>query len=71
MRLEESGVEGFVDTRKRPEKFSFDQTLMRLTSGERSYQLDQRVRVSVAAVDVKRRSVQLELADEATAEGAV
>ncbi len=70
VRLEESGIEGFVDTRKRPEKFSFDQTLMRLTSGERSYQLEQRVRVTVAAVDVKRRSVQLALQEETAPDAA-
>jgi VacB/RNase II family 3'-5' exoribonuclease len=64
VRLEESGIEGFVDTRKRQEKFHFDQTLMRLTSGDRCYQLEQRVRVAVASIDVKRRSVQFELVDE-------
>ncbi len=65
VRLDDCGIEGFVDTRKRPEKFSFDQTLLRLSSGERSFQLEQRVRVSVAEIDVKRRSIQFALVDEA------
>ncbi len=70
VRLDENGIEGFVDTRKRPGKYSFDQTLMRLTGGDGTFQLEQRVRVSVTGVDVRKRSVQLALVEETETTGA-
>lgn len=70
VRLLASGVEGVVDTRKLPEKHSFDQVALRLSGAGRIYQLEQRVSVSVASIDVKKRSIQFTPV-EAEAEQAV
>jgi VacB/RNase II family 3'-5' exoribonuclease len=65
VRLDDSGIEGFVDTRQLPEKYSFDANTLRLTtstdSGTRVYQLDQSVDVAVAAIDLKKRSINFQL----------
>jgi len=45
VRLRDNGLEGFVDLRKDPEKFSFDKWAASLTSTTRRFQLDQTVEV--------------------------
>lgn len=45
VRLADNGLEGFVDLRKDPEKFSFDKWAASLTSTTRRFQLDQAVDV--------------------------
>ena len=45
VRLADNGLEGFVDLRKDPEKFSFDKWTASLTSTTRRFQLDQVVDV--------------------------
>lgn len=50
-RLEDSGLEGFVDLRKDPEKFSYDKWTASLTSTTRKFQLEQTVELSFQAVD--------------------
>jgi ribonuclease R len=45
VRLEDNGLEGFVDLRRDPEKFSFDKWTASLTSTTRRFQLEQRVEV--------------------------
>lgn len=45
VRLADSGLEGFVDLRKDPEKFSYDKWTASLTSTTRRFQLHQMVRV--------------------------
>jgi ribonuclease R len=51
IRLEASGLEGFVDLRKDPEKFSFDKWQATLTSTTRRFQLEQSVAVVFAEAD--------------------
>jgi ribonuclease R len=50
-RLDDSGLEGFVDLRKDPEKFSFDKWQASLTSKTRRFCLEQPVQVRLQAVD--------------------
>jgi len=56
-RLTETGIEGQVDLRKDPEKFSFDRWTATLTSATRSFQLEQPLRVSVLRVDPLKREL--------------
>lgn len=51
-RLDDSGLEGQVDLRKDPEKFSYDKWQASLTSTTRRFQLNQPVRVLLDSVDV-------------------
>jgi VacB/RNase II family 3'-5' exoribonuclease len=57
VRLDETGIEGFVDTRQLPEKYSFDANTLRLSTGTRIYQLEQPIEVTISAIDVKKRSI--------------
>lgn len=57
VRLDDTGIEGFVDTRLLPEKYSFDAATLRLNTGTRLYQLEQPIAVTVTAIDLKKRSV--------------
>lgn len=50
-RLDAWGLEGFVDLRKDPEKFSYDKWQAALTSKTRRFQLEQPVAVTLAGVD--------------------
>ena len=52
VRLEDCGLEGFVDLRKDPEKFSYDKWTASLTSTTRRFQLEQAVQLIFAGVDV-------------------
>ena len=45
VRADDTGIEGFVDLRKHPEKFSFQQLTMILKSKKSSYQLEQAIQV--------------------------
>lgn len=51
VRLDESGLEGVVDVRKDPEKFSFDKWTASLTSTTRRFELGQAVDVSYIDAD--------------------
>ena len=51
VRLEDSGLEGFVDLRKDPEKFSYDKWTASLTSTTRRFQLEQTVELTFLGVD--------------------
>ncbi len=51
VRLEDSGLNGFVDLRKDPEKFSYDKWTASLTSTTRRFQLEQLVEVTFGGVD--------------------
>ncbi|HEY3698139.1 MAG TPA: VacB/RNase II family 3'-5' exoribonuclease [Spongiibacteraceae bacterium] len=62
VRLLDNGIQGFVDTRHSGEKFSFDPVYMRLSSPSCTYQLEQQVDVSVAAIDMKKHSINFRLA---------
>jgi len=62
VRLLDTGIQGMVDTRNMGEKFSFDSVYMRLSSATHRFELSQEVNVSVAAIDMKKRSIALQLA---------
>ena len=51
VRLEDSGLEGFVDLRKDPEKFSYDKWTASLTSTTRRFQLEQSVELTFLSMD--------------------
>ncbi len=51
IRLVSNGLEGFVDLRQDPEKFSFDKWAARLSSSTRRFQLDQKVTVDFLKID--------------------
>jgi ribonuclease R len=50
VRLDDTGLEGLVDLRQDPEKFSFDKWTASLTSTTRRFQLNQSVNVTYAGV---------------------
>jgi ribonuclease R len=50
VKLRESGLEGFVDLRKDPEKFSYDKWTASLTSTTRRFQLEQQVEVRFSGI---------------------
>ncbi len=51
VRLEDSGLEGFVDLRKDPEKFSYDKWTASLTSTTRRFRLEQAVQLNYVGTD--------------------
>jgi ribonuclease R len=51
VRLDDSGLEGFVDLRKDPEKFSYDKWTASLTSTTRRFQLEQPVEITYLGAD--------------------
>ena len=51
VRLDDNGLEGFVDLRKDPEKFSYDKWTASLTSTTRRFALEQPVELKFAGVD--------------------
>ncbi|MDE1460579.1 VacB/RNase II family 3'-5' exoribonuclease [Spartinivicinus poritis] len=63
VRLDDNGVEGFVDARKLPQSYSFDPLYQTLHSKdkEQRFTLEQAVSVQLLQADVKRRSVRFTL----------
>ncbi|MEE4190368.1 MAG: VacB/RNase II family 3'-5' exoribonuclease [Halieaceae bacterium] len=57
-RLLDNGIEGQVDLRKDPEKFSFDRWAATLSSPSRTFQLEQPVKVRLERADATRREIQ-------------
>ncbi|RLQ22310.1 VacB/RNase II family 3'-5' exoribonuclease [Seongchinamella sediminis] len=55
VRLDDNGLEGFVDLRKDPEKFSYDKWTASLTSTTRRFQLEQAVELRFTGVDKANR----------------
>lgn len=51
VRLDDTGLEGFVDLRQDPEKFSYDKWTASLTSTTRRFQLEQAVELTFEGVD--------------------
>jgi ribonuclease R len=51
VRLDDNGLEGFVDLRKDPEKFSYDKWTASLTSTTRRFQLEQPVELTFLSMD--------------------
>ncbi len=61
VRLNDTGLEGFVDLRQDPEKFSFDRWTASLTSTTRRFALEQPVEVTFAEVVAEDRSLRFEV----------
>ena len=70
VRLLENGIQGFLDTRQLGEKFSFDAVYQRLSSAQRSFQLDQEIDVTIAAIDHRKRQIAFAPTADATAAAA-
>ena len=68
-RIDAWGLEGFVDLRKDPEKFSFDKWQATLTSKTRRFQLEAPVAVTLAGID--REGDHLAYFEPAPGEGVV
>ncbi len=65
VRLDDTGVEGFVETRRMAGKFSFDSTAMTLSSADQSFRLEQPVSVRVEQVEPAKRSIRFTLCETA------
>lgn len=63
VRIDDTGLEGAVDLRKNPEKFSFDKWNASLTSTTRRFALEQAVEVKFLGVDESQHQIQFGLAD--------
>lgn len=70
VRLLDNGIQGFVDLRHSGEKFSFDSTYLRLSSPTRTFQLEQRLDVTVASVDMKKLAINFSLPASPSSEAA-
>ncbi len=57
VRLTENGIEGPVDLRKDPEKFSFDRWTAQLSSPTRQFSLQSEIRVKLVKADLHKREI--------------
>jgi VacB/RNase II family 3'-5' exoribonuclease len=58
-RLLDNGIEGLVDLRDKPEKFSYDRWTASLTNADQHFQLDAEVRVKLESVNLQQREIRL------------
>ena len=56
-RLLDYGIDGAVDLRKDPEKFSFDRWAARLSSPTRAFQLEQQLTIRIEKVDCAKKEI--------------
>ena len=63
VRVDDNGLEGLVDLRKDPQKFSFDKWTASLTSSTRRFALEQAVEVKFLGVDESLHQCQFSLVD--------
>ncbi|MEH6557536.1 MAG: VacB/RNase II family 3'-5' exoribonuclease [Oceanicoccus sp.] len=61
VRLDENLIEGFVETRTLPDKYSFDPMRLRLKSKNLTIELDQTIKIVVKEVDCDQRSIRFTL----------
>ena len=61
VRLDDSLIEGFIETKPLPEKYSFDPMRLRLSSQSQTIELDQTIEVVVKSVDCNERSIRFTL----------
>lgn len=61
VRLDDTGIEGFVTTKDLEGKYAFDPVTLALSNGERRFALDQPVTVKLAEADAQRRSIRFQL----------
>lgn len=60
-RLDDFGIDGFVDLRRKDPKFAYDPLYQQTSNGEQQFMLDQSIEVKVSSVDMKRRNLKLTL----------
>ena len=65
VRLDENGIEGFIETRTLNKKFSFDPMRLKLNSEDLSLQLDMAVEVIIQEIDNEQRSIRFSLVEAA------
>lgn len=63
-RIMDNGIEGQIDLRKHPSKFSFDTLTATLRSPEQVFQLEQILSVRVVGVNVGTREIKLKMVDQ-------
>ena len=63
VRVDENGIEGFVLFPKKTSK-KFDAKRMTLTVGDHKYQLDESVKIKIASIDLEKRRIAFQLADD-------
>ncbi len=63
VRLDENGMEGFLDVRSIEGKLSFDPVALRLFNDKQNFQLDQEVSVCIDNIDFARHRMFFKLAD--------
>ena len=63
VRLEDTGIEGFVDVRSLKGKHRFDANLLSLSNDQHCYCLDQAVEVKVESIDAWNRDIRFQLVD--------
>ena len=61
VRLEQSGIEGFVDIRSLEGKYSFDAEYLRFKKGDEIYQLEKKVKVKIAELETMQRKLKFEV----------
>ena len=64
VRLEDTGIEGFVDVRSLGGKHRFDANLLSLSNDNHQYCLDQAVRVKVESIDAWSRDIRFQLVND-------
>jgi ribonuclease R len=60
VRLDEFGIDGYVESRQLEGKYSFDPDRLTLRQGDKQFQLDQAVQVKVRSVDSFTRDIRFE-----------
>ncbi|MGK0498757.1 MAG: VacB/RNase II family 3'-5' exoribonuclease [Oceanicoccus sp.] len=70
VRLNDNFIEGFVETRLLPDKYSFDPMRLRLSSKQLVIELNQAIDIEVSDVDVEQRSIRFTLPAEVNTESA-
>ena len=63
VRLDDIHIEGFVDTRLLPDKYSFDPMRLRLSSKNLSIELDQPIKIIVSEVDTENLTINFTIPD--------
>lgn len=61
VRLDDNGIEGFVDTRKLPQSLTFDPLYQSLSGEGQRFTLEQGVSVKLVQADIKRRNIRFAL----------
>ena len=61
VQLMDNGIEGFVSTKEMDGKYSFNQSLLKLTNKSISFELEQSVLVKVKQIDWSRKQIQFDV----------